>query len=135
MPDLPPNDPYRRTIANRLISSLPGTQLAACPCLRAIQQRKSAKGRYPMTQMRKLTTATMAAAAMALLAGGAISLTTQPAQADAVKCSGVNSCKGQSACKSASNECKGLNECKGHGWIEQSSAEACTSAGGTVLEG
>lgn len=87
-----------------------------------------------MTHMRKLTSATMAAAAMALLAGGVVSLTSQPAQADAVKCAGINSCKGTSACKTASNECKGLNECKGHGWIEQSSAEACTSAGGTVLD-
>jgi hypothetical protein len=87
-----------------------------------------------MTSMRKMTTATMAAAAMTLLAGGAITLTSQPAQADAVKCAGINSCKGTSACKTASSECKGHNECKGMGWLEQTSAEACTAAGGTVLE-
>ena len=87
-----------------------------------------------MTAMSKITTTTFAAAAMALLAGGAISLTTTPAQADAVHCAGINACKGQGSCKSASNACTGQNSCKGHGWIEQPSAEACTSAGGTVVE-
>ncbi|TDQ82543.1 hypothetical protein A8950_2366 [Dongia mobilis] len=87
-----------------------------------------------MTNMRNLKAATMAAAALSLLAGGAIGLSSQPAQADMVKCAGINSCKGTSACKTASNECKGLNECKGHGWLEQSSAEACAAAGGTVLD-
>ena len=35
-----------------------------------------------------------------------------------VKCSGINDCKGKSACKSATNSCKGQNDCKGKGWIE-----------------
>jgi hypothetical protein len=87
-----------------------------------------------MTTMTKITTSTLAAAAMALLAGGTISLSTTPAQADAVHCAGINACKGQSSCKSANNSCKGLNSCKGQGWIEQPSAEACTSAGGMVVE-
>jgi len=88
-----------------------------------------------MTSIRKTTGATLAAAAAALLMGGAISLTTAPASADSVHCGGINACKGQSACKSASNSCKGQNACKGQGWVEQSSAEACTAAGGTVIEG
>jgi hypothetical protein len=87
-----------------------------------------------MTAMTKITGATFAAAAMALLAGGTISLSTTPAQADAVHCAGINACKGQGSCKSASNECKGQNSCKGQGWIEQPSAEACTGAGGTVVK-
>lgn len=87
-----------------------------------------------MSLMTRTTTATLAAAAMALLAGGTISLTTTPAQADAVHCAGINSCKGQGSCKSASNACKGQNSCKGQGWIEQPSAEACTGAGGTVVK-
>ena len=69
-----------------------------------------------MTSIRKITGATLAAAAAAMLMGGAISLTSAPASADSVHCSGVNACKGQ-------------------GWVEQSSAEACTAAGGTVIEG
>jgi hypothetical protein len=87
-----------------------------------------------MTAMNKITSATIAAAAMALLAGGTISLTTSPARADTVHCAGINSCKGQGSCKSASNSCKGQNSCKGLGWIEQPSPEACTGAGGTVAE-
>jgi hypothetical protein len=48
-----------------------------------------------------------------------------------VKCIGGNSCKGQSACASASNSCKGQNSCKGKGWIKTSSAE-CTQKGGQI---
>jgi hypothetical protein len=87
-----------------------------------------------MSAMTKITSATIAAAAMAFLAGGTISLTTTPAMADAVHCAGINACKGQGSCKSASNACKGQNSCKGQGWIEQPSAEACTGAGGMVVE-
>jgi hypothetical protein len=88
-----------------------------------------------MTSIRKFTGATLAATAAAMLMGGTITLTATPSSADSVHCAGINACKGQSACKSASNSCKGQNACKGQGWVEQSSAEACTSAGGTVIEG
>jgi hypothetical protein len=88
-----------------------------------------------MTSIRKITGATLAATAAAMLMGGVIGLTSAPASADGVKCQGINACKGQSACKTASNACKGQNACKGEGFIEQSSAEACTAAGGTVING
>jgi hypothetical protein len=39
---------------------------------------------------------------------------------------GVNACKGQSACKTASNECKGQNSCKGQGFVELTQKE-CTA--------
>ena len=51
-----------------------------------------------------------------------------------VKCSGVNSCKGTSDCKTAKNECKGMNSCKGQGWNMKASAKECTSAGGKVVK-
>ena len=88
-----------------------------------------------MTSIRKITGATLAAAAAAMLMGGTVALTSAPASADSVKCQGINACKGQSACKTASNACKGQNGCKGQGFVEQSSAEACTAAGGTVING
>jgi hypothetical protein len=47
-------------------------------------------------------------------------------------CMGINSCKGQSACKSANNACKGQNSCKGQGWLPAKSEAACVSKGGTV---
>ena len=72
-----------------------------------------------------------AAAALAMLASGA-SFVGMAKDAE-VKCAGVNSCKGTSECKTATNECKGLNGCKGEGWVSKSSAEACRAAGGTVV--
>jgi hypothetical protein len=44
-----------------------------------------------------------------------------------VKCEGVNSCKGTSACGTATNACQGQNSCKGHGYLMLSQAE-CDAA-------
>jgi hypothetical protein len=88
-----------------------------------------------MTAIRKITGTALAATAAAMLMAGTVGLTVSPAQAEGVKCAGINSCKGTSECKTAKNSCKGMNECKGHGWVSQASAEACTAAGGTVVEG
>lgn len=89
---------------------------------------------HNMTSVRKVTGTAMAAAAAALLIAGTVGVSVS-AQAAAVHCGGVNSCKGTSSCKSANNACKGMNACKGQGWTEKASAEECTAAGGTVLEG
>jgi uncharacterized membrane protein len=48
-----------------------------------------------------------------------------------IKCVGGNSCKGQSACKTASSDCKGMNACKGKGFVMTSSAKECKDTGGT----
>ena len=66
------------------------------------------------------------ATAAALLFG---TLHTVAASADEAKiqCAGVNSCKGQSSCKSARNACKGLNACKGQGFVEMTRAQ-CDAA-------
>lgn len=88
-----------------------------------------------MTVIRKTTGFVLAAAAASLFAAGTMSLLPTPAAAGGVKCAGINSCKGTSECASATNSCKGLNACKGQGWITADDAEACTGAGGTVVEG
>jgi hypothetical protein len=49
-----------------------------------------------------------------------------------VKCSGINSCKGKSACAGASNGCGGQNSCKGKGWVE-TTAKECAAKKGTVV--
>ena len=67
------------------------------------------------------------AAAAAMLFATTLTGTAQAAEAGKVHCAGVNSCKGQSACKSAKNECKGMNSCKGQGFLELSKDE-CTAA-------
>jgi len=88
-----------------------------------------------MASIRKVAGTTLAATAAALILAGSIGLTPVPASAESVKCLGINACKGQGSCKTANNSCKGQNSCKGLGWVEQSNSEACTAAGGTVIEG
>lgn len=48
-----------------------------------------------------------------------------------VMCTGINGCKGQSVCKTASNACKGQNACKGKGVISTTKAD-CEEKGGKV---
>jgi len=65
---------------------------------------------------------------VALAAAAAVMFSTvaaSVARADEakVKCEGVNSCKGHSACKTAKNACKGQNSCKGQGFLELSKAD------------
>jgi hypothetical protein len=55
----------------------------------------------------------------------AVSAFTTAAYAQ-VPCTGVNACKGQSACKSAANACKGQNACKGKGFVNAGSTIECT---------
>ncbi len=88
-----------------------------------------------MSIQRKTVGVTLATAAAALFIAGAGMMTAPvSAQANDVKCMGINACKGLSECKTASNECKGLNTCKGHGWAPTATAEECTSKGGEVIE-
>ncbi len=87
-----------------------------------------------MNTLQKSSGAALATAAAALLMSGF----TIPAQAESeeteanVKCSGINSCKGKSACATANNSCKGMNSCKGAGWVKVSKEE-CESKGGKIL--
>ena len=77
--------------------------------------------------MRMKNPALAAATAAAMLFGTAL-VGTAVAGTDAnVQCTGVNACKGQSACKSANNACKGQNSCKGKGFLEMSKAD-CDAA-------
>lgn len=86
-----------------------------------------------MSNMRKASGASLAAAAALLLVAGCSSYDKPAAQSAEVQCSGINACKGQSACKTASNACKGQNACKSQGWLPTASIEECTAKGGTVL--
>ena len=79
--------------------------------------------------------ATLAAAAATLfLAGAVVSTGSAPANAAMGKCMAANACKGQSACKGASNSCKGLNACKGTGFSMSTPAK-CASTGGAFVKG
>jgi uncharacterized membrane protein len=63
---------------------------------------------------------TMTGAAVATAAALLFSTVAAPvAQAEEakIKCEGVNSCKGTSACATAHNSCQGQNKCKGEGFL------------------
>lgn len=45
-----------------------------------------------------------------------------------VKCEKSSACKGQGACKTASNSCKGQNACKGQGMTMQKNDDSCKDA-------
>ncbi len=88
-----------------------------------------------MNQVNKLSGITLASAAAALLISG-VSTTVVSAAAHEkkaeIKCSGINSCKGTSACATATTSCAGQNSCKGHGWVK-ATAEECKEKGGEVV--
>ena len=56
---------------------------------------------------------------------------TEKKTSSAVRCEGINECKGHGACKSASNACKGQNGCKGQG-VTETSEKDCKDKGGKV---
>ena len=78
-----------------------------------------------MSEPVKMTGAAIATAAALLF--GALALPASAANEAKVHCTGVNSCKGQSACKTATNACKGQNSCKGKGFLELTQAQ-CDAA-------
>jgi len=66
------------------------------------------------------------AVALLFIAGGVFSKANESASTTQVRCSGINSCKGQSMCATAKNACAGQNACKGQGWLKVS-REECSS--------
>ncbi len=92
-----------------------------------------------MNTAKKLTGVTLASAAAALLLAGCSGYGGDASNAAAssgakmakVHCSGINSCKGKSACATATSACKGQNSCKGKGWVPTTKAE-CAAKGGKV---
>jgi uncharacterized membrane protein len=86
-----------------------------------------------MNQSSRISGATLAAATALLFASGAARAADagQGAEQAQVKCYGINACKGQGACATATNACQGQNSCKGKG-ITKTSAEDCKAKGGEV---
>ena len=66
--------------------------------------------------MKSKTTGIGLATAAALLFSSAPLATANAADAK-IKCEGGNSCKGQSACHTATSGCQGQNSCKGKGYV------------------
>lgn len=74
---------------------------------------------------RRTTGAALATAAAMLFTS--VGISTAHAEDAKIHCMGVNACKGQSACKTATNACKGRNSCKGSGFLELTEQQ-CTEA-------
>ncbi|MBA3537935.1 MAG: hypothetical protein H0T84_15245 [Tatlockia sp.] len=76
----------------------------------------------------------LASTVLALTAATAFSVAPITATAGVVAkviCAGVNSCKGKSACKTATNACKGQNSCKGKG-VVKTTKKRCLKKGGKI---
>ena len=80
----------------------------------------------------RFTGAALATAVALMFVGNAMAADTPSGDSAQVKCVGGNSCKGQSACKSAASSCKGQNACKGKGFVMSSNEKECMSSGGKV---
>jgi hypothetical protein len=72
------------------------------------------------------------AVALLFITGGVVANTDHSGRAVQVRCSGINSCKGQSFCATAKNACAGQNACKGQGWLKVS-REECSYEGGHIM--
>jgi len=83
--------------------------------------------------MKKSNTSGMllATAVASVFMAGPVLAAEGAAQEAKVSCTGINACKGQSECATASSSCKGQNACKGQGVITTTKKE-CTDKGGKV---
>ena len=80
-----------------------------------------------MNTAKKISGVALAAAAPTMFAIAPMNATA--AEHKAGKCTGINSCKGSSACATATTSCAGQNSCKGQGWVKATKAE-CEEKGG-----
>jgi len=79
-----------------------------------------------MNTAKKISGVALAAAAAAMFSMAPISTASA---GESGKCFNVNSCKGTSACATATTSCAGQNSCAGKGWVKRTKAE-CEDAGG-----
>lgn len=83
---------------------------------------------------KKLIGIAIATAAALGFASAPVTSAIAKGQSNSVKCYGINSCKGMSACKTAHNSCKGMNSCKGKGLTLTASRKSCKDAGGSTSQ-
>ena len=89
----------------------------------------------------KTSAISIAAAAAALAVSSFAFAAEKPAGAmgpavgagDKVHCYGINSCKSNTDCKTATNECKGQNSCKAKGF-KAATAKECLNKDGIISD-
>lgn len=84
--------------------------------------------------MTKVQVSGAAIAAAAALMFATVAVPQAHAEDAKIKCEGVNSCKGTSACATAHNACQGQNKCKGQGYLMLSKAD-CDAAKAKLSKG
>jgi len=78
-----------------------------------------------MNTAKKISGVALAATAATMFAVAPMSVSA----GESGKCFDVNSCKGHSACATATSSCAGQNSCAGQGWVKRTKGE-CEAAGG-----
>ena len=86
-----------------------------------------------MNKTKKPSGLAIASAAAAIFAATPMMASAAKAKQVDIKCTGINGCKGQGACKSKSNACAAQNACKEKGWIHGTEKQ-CKDMGGAPLE-
>jgi hypothetical protein len=92
-----------------------------------------------MAQFSKTSGTLLATAAAALFASGLVQAAetakgkSKSAEEAKVQCYGINACKGQSECRTATNACKGQNSCKGKGFLTTTEKD-CKAKGGKLQQ-
>ena len=92
------------------------------------------------------TNALLSAAVAAMLAGGAVSLTSCKSSPSAEAqgemsatakhaCQGLNACKAQGGCQTADHACAGKNACKGKGGCATAEKHACQGMNACKAQG
>lgn len=82
-------------------------------------------------EKKQLVGATIATIAALAFASAPVTSSLAAEASKTVPCYGVNSCKGQSDCQTATSSCKGNNKCKGQGYLMKTS-EDCQKMGGST---
>jgi uncharacterized membrane protein len=116
-------------------AAVTGRASASKPVMPTVARHSSPKG-SSMLSVKPRANVASAAAAFAIAAISMSAATPSFAQTQSpsakVQCFGVNSCKGQSDCKSGNHDCKGQNSCKGQGFKALSASKCAAEHGSTT---
>jgi uncharacterized membrane protein len=102
-------------------------------CVGVVPTRQEHSQEIRMTPSKSAVSFAAAAALIAITGASMSTPVMAKGTAAQVHCYGVNSCKGQSDCKSGNHDCKGQNDCKGQGFKAESKAQ-CKVDGGSLTE-
>ncbi|MBS0418078.1 MAG: MerC domain-containing protein [Proteobacteria bacterium] len=132
------------------VNAVNARRSAACPATESVKARAPVLAKASIEDPKALDSRSAADNARVRLAKGAalaaaaagvfyglyksVDRFGQKAEAGAIACYGINTCRGRSACSTAQNACTGQNACKGRGWVN-ATPQQCAAQGGVPLAG